>query len=266
MPLSAKIREDSLVNSRRCCCICHEFAGLYTNIHHIVPEASGGENTIENSIVLCLRCHGEVGHYNPKHPIGNKYSPDELARHRNEWWEFCEKNPTKSFPQKPISVSPNGFRLVSGRWKTKQKVKITNRSEDPLYDVAIKFSIRIKGIKANEIQLGQTKREMEFSHNINGIEVSADLIRLNGRDSAGYEVFVVYIHSIDPGETITLILTNNSQTTPQPSAHQHAVISLQGFSEEPSEMLIDENSAAMQFKTYEDWETSGVEILLKRTR
>lgn len=266
MPFSPTIREDALVNSRRCCCVCHEFAGLYTNVHHIKPEASGGSSTIDNAIVLCLRCHGEAGHYNPKHPIGNKYSPQELLRHRDEWWSYCEKNPTKPFPMHPISVSPNSFRLVAGEWKTKLNVKITNQSDNALYDVAVKFAIRVNGIKAKDIAIDPPKRELELTHPINDVEFSGDLLRVNGIDAAGYEVFVVYAHSINPRETITFVLTNNSSFAPPPQTKQHAVISLLGFSEEPSEMLVEDNRAAIKFKSYEDWNTTGVGVLLKRKR
>lgn len=55
-------------------------------MHHIVQEADGGPNTIENAIVLCLRCHSEAGHFNARHPIGTKYSPSELVRHRDQFW------------------------------------------------------------------------------------------------------------------------------------------------------------------------------------
>jgi len=99
MPFPLKAREEALVRSRRCCCVCREFAGLYTNVHHIQPEADGGPNTIENAIVLCLRCHGEAGHYNPRHPIGTKYSPAELQRHRDEWWEWCKQNSAAPLPK-----------------------------------------------------------------------------------------------------------------------------------------------------------------------
>jgi hypothetical protein len=58
-------------------------------VHHIVPEADGGPSVLENAIALCLRCHAEAGHYNPRHPLGTKYSPEELRRHRDEWWEHC---------------------------------------------------------------------------------------------------------------------------------------------------------------------------------
>ncbi|MCJ7584747.1 MAG: HNH endonuclease [Anaerolineales bacterium] len=263
MPFPSKDREDALVNSRRCCCVCHEFAGRNTNVHHIKPEASGGPSTIDNAIVLCLKCHGEAGHYNPKHPIGNKYSPEELLRHRDEWWSYCEKNPTKPFPMHPISVSPNSFRLVAGEWKTKLSVKITNNSENALYDVAVKFAIRVSGIKANDIVIDPPKRELELTHPIHGVEISGDLLRLNGIDAAGYEVFVIQAHSINPRETITFVLTNNSSYSPPPQTKQHAVISLLGFSEEPSEMLVEDNRTAIRFMAYEDWNITDVSVLMK---
>lgn len=89
MPFPNKIREEALVKAQRHCCVCHEFAGRSINVHHIKQEAEGGPNTFENAIVLCLRCHAEAGHFNPKHPLGTKYSPSELIRHRDEWYEAC---------------------------------------------------------------------------------------------------------------------------------------------------------------------------------
>ncbi len=74
------------MRSGRHCCVCHEFAGRTANVHHIVQEALGGANTIENAICLCQRCHTEAGHYNPSHPLGTKYSPQELRAHRDAWW------------------------------------------------------------------------------------------------------------------------------------------------------------------------------------
>jgi hypothetical protein len=59
------------------------------NVHHIVPEADGGPNVLENAIALCFTCHAEAGHYNPRHPLGTKYSPEELRKHRDDWWEQC---------------------------------------------------------------------------------------------------------------------------------------------------------------------------------
>ena len=63
------------------------------NVHHIIQEADGGENTLENSICLCLRCHAEAGHFNARHSLGTKYSPTELKAHRDQWWEHCASHP-----------------------------------------------------------------------------------------------------------------------------------------------------------------------------
>src|SRR5664279_3673055 len=93
MPFPDSVRKESLVRSHRHCCVCHNFSGRDVNVHHIILESDGGPNTLDNAIVLCLRCHYEAGHYNPKHPLGTKYSPEELRRHRDQWWELCKINP-----------------------------------------------------------------------------------------------------------------------------------------------------------------------------
>lgn len=93
MPFPEKVREAVLVRSHRRCCVCHEFAGRSVNVHHIIQEADGGENTIDNAICLCLPCHAEAGHFNSRHPLGTKYSPSELKAHRDQWWSYCESHP-----------------------------------------------------------------------------------------------------------------------------------------------------------------------------
>ena len=87
-----KVKQEALTRSRRCCCVCHEFAGRSAEVHHIVQTANGGSDDLENAIVLCPRCHAEAGHYNSNHPKGNKYSPEELKKHRENWWRFCKNN------------------------------------------------------------------------------------------------------------------------------------------------------------------------------
>jgi len=87
MPFPNSVREEVLVKAERHCCVCHEFAGRSINVHHIQQEAEGGNNTSANAIVLCLRCHAEAGHFNSKHPLGTKYSPSELIKHRDAWFD-----------------------------------------------------------------------------------------------------------------------------------------------------------------------------------
>jgi len=93
MGFPESVRTEALVRAHRRCSVCHEFAGRNINVHHIIPEAKGGPNDLENAISLCLRCHAEAGHYNPEHPLGTKYSPTELRRHRDQWWAHCKQHP-----------------------------------------------------------------------------------------------------------------------------------------------------------------------------
>ena len=93
MPFPREVRNLALVKSHRRCCVCHEFGGRSVNVHHIVQEADGGPNALENSICLCLRCHAEAGHFNPRHSLGTKYSQAELKAHRDQWWKHCEDHP-----------------------------------------------------------------------------------------------------------------------------------------------------------------------------
>lgn len=93
MAFSRDVVERLLVACHRHCCICHKPAGSKMEIHHIVPEAEGGEDTEENGIPLCLDCHAEVGSYNPQHPKGRKFTPSELTRHREQWFAVCATPP-----------------------------------------------------------------------------------------------------------------------------------------------------------------------------
>lgn len=77
-------------------------------LHHIIPESDGGPDTAENCIPLCLDCHEEVGSYNPKHPIGRKFSPEELRLHRDFWFEVVRLHPER------LNNSPGPLFLPAG--------------------------------------------------------------------------------------------------------------------------------------------------------
>ena len=40
--------------------------------------------SIDNCIPLCFDCHAEVKSYNPKHPKGRQFTPNELKGHRDK--------------------------------------------------------------------------------------------------------------------------------------------------------------------------------------
>ena len=85
MPFSLEIKAEALIACGRRCCICHKACGVRMECHHIVPEAKGGPDALANCIPLCFDCHAEVEHYNAAHPKGNKFTPEELRGHRENW-------------------------------------------------------------------------------------------------------------------------------------------------------------------------------------
>ena len=96
MAFSRDVKEQLLVKCHRHCCICHESSGNKMEVHHIIPEEQDGENTEENGIPLCFKCHAEVEAYNSKHPKGNKFTPSELKKHKKQWFDICKNPPWSS--------------------------------------------------------------------------------------------------------------------------------------------------------------------------
>lgn len=87
--------DEALVRCARRCCICRKFCGTKMQTHHIIQKADGGSDKLDNCIPLCLDCHAEVVSYNPKHPIGRKFSPEELKHHRDIWFDFVQAHPQR---------------------------------------------------------------------------------------------------------------------------------------------------------------------------
>jgi len=72
--------ESVLIRCRRHCCVCGQWCGQKIEVHHI---DSPDDNSEDNAIAVCFDCHADVGHYNPKHPKGKKYSISELKKLRD---------------------------------------------------------------------------------------------------------------------------------------------------------------------------------------
>ncbi|KKN11127.1 hypothetical protein LCGC14_1029740 [marine sediment metagenome] len=82
-----------LAKCHRRCCICHRFCGVKMETDHIEQIAEGGTDDIDNAISVCFECHAEIHSYNNKHPRGRKFRPKELAQHKKQWLEICQKRP-----------------------------------------------------------------------------------------------------------------------------------------------------------------------------
>lgn len=83
---SQDVKTKAMLACGRRCCLCHKFAGVGMECHHIVPQAKDGDDSFENCIPLCFDCHAEVGHYSDDHPKGTKFSSAELRGHRDYWY------------------------------------------------------------------------------------------------------------------------------------------------------------------------------------
>jgi len=87
MPFDEALRTKVLLWCDRHCCLCKKTCGINIEVHHIVPEAEGGSDEIDNAIPLCFDCHGIVEHYNTRHPRGTKYKSEELKPRREQVYE-----------------------------------------------------------------------------------------------------------------------------------------------------------------------------------
>jgi len=86
-----------LAKCHRRCCICHRFCGIKMETDHMIPQAEGGDDSIENAIPVCFDCHAEIHSYNPKHPRGRMYTSDELNKHKERWLRICADLPATTF-------------------------------------------------------------------------------------------------------------------------------------------------------------------------
>lgn len=63
------------------CCICWTFE--FVDVHHIIPQSDGGEDTIDNAAPLCTRCHDAYG--------GNPDKRKWITQKRDFWYTYCKE-------------------------------------------------------------------------------------------------------------------------------------------------------------------------------
>ena len=90
---------DLLARCHRRCCICHRFCGVKIETDHIVPAADDGNDDIDNALPVCFDCHAEIHSYNPDHPRGRKFTPNELRAHKERWLQICDDSPERLLPE-----------------------------------------------------------------------------------------------------------------------------------------------------------------------
>jgi hypothetical protein len=235
MSFSDKLKEEALIASRRTCCLCKEFAGRSTNVHHIQPEADGGPSTLGNAVVLCLRCHGEVGHYNPAHPIGNKYSPTEVASHRDRWITWCETNPHKPLPGWPIISSPDEIIFADAGAVMPGNITIYNKADFPCYDIWIRVGLSLRAIEPEDVELVDTKLDEHVLGRIGPIEIRGDAMQFLMTDHSGEPMRYLLLNLLPPRESCLFCVSLRNATADAATAGRYAKASIcvKEFNPEP---------------------------------
>jgi len=80
MPFSEDTKLEAKRKSDFTCVICHQ---PFVQVHHIIPQADGGPDDLENAAPLCGSCHDLFG----ANPVKRK----QIREMRDFWWEICEK-------------------------------------------------------------------------------------------------------------------------------------------------------------------------------
>src|SRR5437016_3298747 len=76
MPFSEAIKLDVRRKAAFRCCRCHDIG---VEVHHILPEESGGTDDEDNAAPLCPNCHDKFG----ANPVKRK----EIRQMRDWWFE-----------------------------------------------------------------------------------------------------------------------------------------------------------------------------------
>lgn len=80
MAFSEKVKLEAKKKACFRCVICQK---PFVEIHHIIPQADGGSDTIDNAAPLCASCHDLFG--------GNPEKRKQIRDMRDHWFDMMEK-------------------------------------------------------------------------------------------------------------------------------------------------------------------------------
>lgn len=83
MSFSEKVKIEAKKKAGFRCVICQE---PFVEVHHIIPQKEGGEDTLNNAAPLCSRCHDLYG--------DNPSKRKQIRQMRDHWYEVMEKRNT----------------------------------------------------------------------------------------------------------------------------------------------------------------------------
>lgn len=80
MPFTESVKQEAKRRSDFCCIACRQ---PFVEVHHIIPQAQGGSNDLDNAAPLCAQCHDIYG----QNPDKRK----QIREMRDWWWEVCKR-------------------------------------------------------------------------------------------------------------------------------------------------------------------------------
>ncbi|HEY3861375.1 MAG TPA: HNH endonuclease signature motif containing protein [Verrucomicrobiae bacterium] len=80
MPFNEVTKVEAKRKAHFACVVCK---APFVEVHHILPQAHGGSDDLENAAPLCAGCHDLFG--------GNPDKRKQIAQMRDFWYEICER-------------------------------------------------------------------------------------------------------------------------------------------------------------------------------
>ena len=85
MPFSEATKLEVKRRAHFACVVCHQ---PFVEVHHILPQAAGGSDDMDNAAPLCASCHDLFG--------ANPDKRKQIREMRDLWYELCETRFRKS--------------------------------------------------------------------------------------------------------------------------------------------------------------------------
>lgn len=175
MGFSKQVKDEILVKSVRHCCVCHKGVGLNIEVHHIKPKKQEGEDTLDNAIALCFNCHADAGHYFAGHPKGTRLSPEELKKHKANWFEIVDKNkidePIKALVQ--LIIKSEDFNNEFSPLFVKEEIRYIDRnSMKRIYELTGKDPMEM----VNDLKEQNSPFSPEYNPRLNKVKTYDDFL------------------------------------------------------------------------------------------
>ncbi len=155
MAFSEKVKFEVKKLSHQSCCICKKIG---IEIHHIVPQAENGPDTIENAAPLCPSCHEIYG----QNPTKRKF----IRESRDIWYEICAKRFSSETSQIPEILSKlDNIENLLQPYKKDEGISYLSLGE--LVDTIRKYSLTWREEKNGTFELAYALAFKTYGDNTN---------------------------------------------------------------------------------------------------